>query len=664
MSMEPETLRDDAPTTEQLFGSTPSREETATPAWVRLAGLVGTVCFAAGIVMYIYNVAVDLRNPPANRLPTDPAPWKFGFVTLFQLVGLGGLLIQAGREREAQPRRMLGLLGVVFFALGTLFLANMLVSEGVKNWLLAGGSMSADVAASRGKWAGLAATIVTAVVWLLAWVLPFVRSTTDRSTSLWSLLRLWVTHLGEARISAMTLYGALGLAVLAVIAYLLKDKLIAYSETVLMYSADNKVPYGLGSFAVGFLMLGLPFLLIFGKTEDDPAWARVPSSLLVTVGTLAAFFGLVGVFTDLIGVPDYTFPYGVTLAILGLLFLGLFISQHRGTSDTSYHVARWMGLVGLAVVVLALIRSLLPWIVEQTWLHDLFPALEDMNLPSYLVPNGFIFLVLGGAYFLIGRMLSSQSALMVMTRKELASFLTSPIGYIILGGVIVLSWIVFLVWISEISGFGRRGGIPEPVVGSYFFDWFIALFFMIAIPLLTMRLISEEHRSGTMEVLLTAPVSEPAIVISKFLGAWIFVVLVFLVWLTFPTLLRIAGQESFDFRPMLSATLGWCLIAFGFVGVGVFFSALSRNQLVPMLFTFAVILVFFMLFMIERILMNEGKVDPSGPTMEFLRHMSFINHMRYFSTGQVPFKYVLFHLTFGLFWIFLTIRVLESRKWR
>src|SRR6185369_6942636 len=107
--------------------------------------------FAAGIVMYICNAVVDVRNPPASRLPTDPVPWKFGFVTLFQLIGLGGLLIQAGREREAQPRRLLGLLGIVFFALGTLLLANMLVSEGVKNWLLAGGT-GLETAASRGKW--------------------------------------------------------------------------------------------------------------------------------------------------------------------------------------------------------------------------------------------------------------------------------------------------------------------------------------------------------------------------------------------------------------------------------------------------------------------------------------------------------------------------------
>jgi ABC-type transport system involved in multi-copper enzyme maturation permease subunit len=659
------TMTEETPSTrDDLLGSTPSRETTETPGWVRIAGLVGMVAFAAGLVGHIYNANLDYRLAK-DVIDTAEKPWRFGFVTLFQLVGLIGLLIQATKERDRQYRLFTGIFGIAFFTLGIIFLTNMLAGEGVKNWMLASGS-AADVAYSRGRYAGLGASIVMALVLLLAWIAPFVRSLSETHVSFVGLFRQWLTHLGESRISAMTLSGALVLAVMVGLAYFAKEPLIAYGEKVLQYSPENAVPYGLGSFAVGFLLLGLPFMLIFSKTEDDTGWAGVPASLLVTTGTLLAFFGLIGFFVDLLGVPDYTFPYGVGLAILGLFFLGLYAPQHRGGFETRYHVARWMGYAGLIVLVIAALRSFLPWLFDITWLHDTFESLEGINLPSYLVPNGFMYMVLGAAYFLLGRMLSSQSAFMVMTRKELAAFLTSPIGYIVLGGVVVLAWIVFYFWVVRylLTSTLRGSGFPEPVVAPYFFDWFISLFVMIAVPMLTMRLLSEESRSGTMEVLLTAPVSEWAIVVSKFLAAWIFVVLVFLVWLIFPTLLRIAGQESFDFRPMLSSIVGWSLVSFGFVAMGVFFSSVSRNQIVPMLLTFAGILMLFMLHFLESFMANDPKTDPNSPLLETIRYFSFVQHMFSFSSGKVYLKHVLFHLSFGLFWLFLTIRVLESRKWR
>jgi ABC-2 type transport system permease protein len=413
------------------------------------------------------------------------------------------------------------------------------------------------------------------------------------------------------------------------------------------------------------ILIGLPFMLIFSRTEEDSAWKGVPGSLFVTVGIIAALFGLIGVFTDLIKVPDYSLPYGLGLSLLGLLCLGLYIAQRGGDSETGYRIAKWLGYAGLAVLILAGVRSLLPSLVEMSWLQDWFPSLEDVNLSSYLVPNGFLYLVLGAFYLLAGRILASENKCLVMTRRELAAFFVSPIGYIVLGGTVIAAWFVFQEWLFRyLIGGTLRGGFPEPVVAPYFFDWFVILFIMIAIPMLTMRLVSEENRAGTMEVLLTAPVGESSVVLSKFLAAWIFTIFVFVMWLIFPLLLRIAGQESFDFRPMLSSMLGFAAMSFGFVAMGLFFSTLTKNQIVSLLLTFAGILAMFMLYFISQRITADARSETSTPFVEFLRYVNFVDHMLSFSMGKVYLKHLLFHFSFGLFWLFLTLRVLESRKWR
>jgi len=660
------TAPEDFALTDTQFGSTPSRETTATPGWVRLAGTVGAVCFAAGLAMYVTNIAVELRHPLADRLPTDK-PWMFrpALVTLFHIVGLLGLLIQAGRERDEQPRRMLGVLGAVFFALGALFLTNVLASEGVKQWLVAGGEYSPDVAGGRGKWAGMAATLVMALILLAAWVAPFVRAAAGQSLSLGGMLRRWVTHLGEPRVAAMTLYGAIGLGVIAVIAYLIKQPLYRYSGDVLMYTPENRVPYGLGAFGFGFLLVGLPFLLIFSRTEEDTAWARVPGSLLFTVGGLASFFGLVGFYTDLLGIPDFTSPYSLALSSLGLVLLCLYVTQRRTESDMGYSVAKWMGFAGLVVFVVAAVRSVLPSVVEIGWVQDTFAALENVSLPSYLVPNGFFYLALGAAFAFFGWTLSSDRPVFVLTRKELGGFFTSAIGYIVIGGTVVVSWAVFWQWLNLLARATlESGGMGEPVVQEYVASIFMIIFLMIAIPMLTMRLLSEEHRGGTLEVLLTAPVDEVSVVVSKFAAAWLFYLVMMLIWCSFPLILRIAGQESFDYRPLLSGLLGLAVIGFNFIAMGVFFSGLTRNQIVAFLLTFAGILLQLMLVVLQYVMFSGRNAPTSSTLLEAIRYASWYEHMLAFSSGKVFFKHILFHVTLGVFWLFLTVRVLESRKWR
>jgi ABC-2 type transport system permease protein len=655
---------------DHLQTSTPSRLANETPNWVRVVGLIGMVALAASLLMYFYNAYIYTQVIKGPSLvpgqSTEEKVSVYPFVFFWFILGIIFMLVQASRDRDKTQRRMLGLIGTTIFCLGVLFATHVLASEAFKTLLTSTSDQTGEAAAGRGKWAGLGATIIMAFILLSAWIAPFVRSAVQAHVSLLNLAGAWVKHLGTPLVAACTMYGAIGLGVMTAIAFLLKDPLSTYCSMVLKYSPENMVPYGLGSYALLLMLVGLPFMLVLANTEEDEAWARMPTSILGIVGVVAAFFGMIGFCTDLLKVPDFALPYGFVLSLLGLFFISLYVSQRDDDSDTGIKVARWTAYAGLAVLIIAALRSMLPSITEIGWLQDMFPSLETRTLSSYLVPNGFIYMLLGGLYLFVGRLFCSESKLLIMTRRELKSFFTSPIGYIVLGATLVVAWYVFQSWMGDLLRAKMMGGaFPEPVVAPYFFDIWIIIFILIAIPMMTMRLMSEENRAGTVEILLTAPVDEFSIVISKFLAGWLYTVLIFLTWSIYPILLRIAGQEPFDYRPMLSSVLGLSLVSFGFVAMGLFFSSITKNQIVALLLTFAGILAFFVLYFIENAALQGGKADPNSPLLEFLRYISFVHHVFLsFAQGKVEFKHIFFHLSFGAFWLFLTMRVLESRKWR
>lgn len=655
---------------QNLQGSTPSRVASETPNWVRVLGLVGMVLLAGSLFMYCFNAwtyTQKLKGPSVVRGVSSDEPAKiYPLVIPAFILGLVFMLYQASREKDKVQRRLLGTIGTCIFCLGVLFTTHIAGSEVWKNWLGLSPETLPEKLFSNSKWAGLVTVVIMSLVLLTAWMAPFVRSMDANKVSLLGLPGAWLRYLGKPLVSACTVFGLIGLAVLAAIAYFLKDPLGTYSEMILQYSKENYITYGLGSYALLFMLVGLPFMLVLANTEEDEAWAKMPTSIIGTVGVVAAFGGMIGFCTDLFKVPEYLLPYGFVLSLLGLFFISLFISQRDSESEQAQTLARWTDYAGFVVLVVAAIRSLLPAVIEWTWLQDMFPSLENTNLNSYLVPNGFFYLVLGALYCLAGWMFCSDRKIMILTRRELGSFFTSPIGYIVLGATLIVAWFVYNSWVSELLETTVMGSTyPEPVVASYFFDWFIIIFIMISIPMLTMRLMSEENRAGTIELVLTAPVDEFSLVMSKFLAGWLYTVLIFVVWAIYPILLRIAGQESFDYRPMLSSLLGLSLTAMGFVAMGVFFSSITKNQIVALLLTFAGILAMFMLFFIERMMSQGSKADPNSPLFEFLRYITFVQHLlSSFSRGKVELKHILFHVSFAAFWLFLTIRVVESRKWR
>jgi ABC-type transport system involved in multi-copper enzyme maturation permease subunit len=202
---------------------------------------------------------------------------------------------------------------------------------------------------------------------------------------------------------------------------------------------------------------------------------------------------------------------------------------------------------------------------------------------------------------------------------------------------------------------------PEPILLRYIFNFFPVLTLVVAVPMTTMRLLSEEQRSGTLEVLLTAPVGEWSVVLSKFFAALVFFMLAWCTWAVYPVAFRYMARESFDYRPLLSFLLGMTTMSAGFLAMGLFFSSLTRNQIIAFIMAFVGM---FMLTALAWFMWMKEEAGTGTSAVQSLKHIAYLQHLSDLARGQVHIQYLVFHVSCAIFWLFLTVKVLEARKWK
>jgi ABC-2 type transport system permease protein len=409
----------------------------------------------------------------------------------------------------------------------------------------------------------------------------------------------------------------------------------------------NKQPGAL--FGQGYLclFLGLFFLLAYLRNEDELSWRVTAENILGGVGAAMAVLGLVG--GNIKG--EFLTPIGLLLALLGLIYVSAFIGS-RGIGDNLAYRAGWgLGALGLLAMVVAFLRSLLPplfyrWHWTQTQPND------------YFIPYGLLLMTMGAIYLFIALLHCSEVRWIAMTRRELGALFYSPIAYILLFVFVFIhagayGWTVFSMLLSEASS-------PEPIVGAFFLQWPVVITTIAAIPVLTMRLLSEEKRSGTLEVLLTAPVEESAVVFSKFFAACVLYLTMWTPFGLFLIYLRIDGNAPFDYRPLFSFVIGLTATTSAFISMGLFFSSLTKSQIASGVLTFAGMLGWTMIFLINIPL---TRLLPSSAWTTVLHHMSYINVWIDTLDGKLMPRQLLFFGSMTVIWLFLSVKVLEARKW-
>ena len=173
-----------------------------------------------------------------------------------------------------------------------------------------------------------------------------------------------------------------------------------------------------------------------------------------------------------------------------------------------------------------------------------------------------------------------------------------------------------------------------------------------------MRLLAEERRSGTIETLLTVPVTETEIVVSKWLaGVVMYLVLLFPFAIYLP-FLYYQAKFYFDPGPLLSLSIGLTTLGMMFVAIGLFFSSLTRNQIIAAIWTFAIL---FLLVFLTLLLYFYAAGQRAG-WAEGIRFVAVLLQVQSFGMGQLDLRYVALHLSVSVFMLYLTVKVLEFRR--
>src|SRR5687768_237581 len=249
--------------------------------------------------------------------------------------------------------------------------------------------------------------------------------------------------------------------------------------------------------------------------------------------------------------------------------------------------------------------------------------------------------------------------ILAIAGKELRGYFASPIAYVIMGFFALLFGIFFYAYLSEfmrqsmqMMGFGGGMNVNMNLVRPLFGNASVVLLFVI--PMITMRTYSEEKRSGTIELLLTSPITDVQIIMGKFLGAMGLYLAMLAVTLLYIVIIFWFGNP--DWRPIAAGYLGLLLMGGSFIALGLLISNLTKNQIVAGIATFG---VFLMLWIISWI------GEASGPRVQaVLSYLSITDHFDDFAKGVIDTKHLVYYLSFITFGLFLTAKSVDSDRWR
>ena len=247
-------------------------------------------------------------------------------------------------------------------------------------------------------------------------------------------------------------------------------------------------------------------------------------------------------------------------------------------------------------------------------------------------------------------------------KKEMRLYFTSPIAWVIgsifllVAGYFFYSIFAFFTLASMQSAMnpamGRELNVTDSVMRPLFSNLTVSL--LLLMPMVTMRLFAEERRSGTIELLLTYPVRDGAVLLGKYLAALVLYLLMLAGTLLYPAIVVYFARV--DPGPLLTGYLGLVLLGATFLAIGLFASSLTENQIVASLVTFGTLLIFWVI---------GWSAEYAGGTLgSVLRHLSLIEHFDSFAKGVLDTKDIVYYLNFTILALFLTLRSLEARRWK
>jgi ABC-2 type transport system permease protein len=257
------------------------------------------------------------------------------------------------------------------------------------------------------------------------------------------------------------------------------------------------------------------------------------------------------------------------------------------------------------------------------------------------------------------------SNILAIAQKELKSYFASPIAYIVIGFFVLLYGYFYALTLQyfvresmQMSQMGGPGGMPsmninERMIRPVLSNVTVVLLFVM--PMITMRTYSEEKRSGTIELLLTSPLSDFQIIMGKFLGALALYGVMLAVTLIHMAILFVYGAP--EWKPLATAYLGLLLLGGCFLSLGLFISSLTKNQIVAGMMTFAVFLLFWVISWI-------ASLSSGGLLSDVAAYLSIIDHFDDFAKGVVDTTHLIYYFSFITFSLYLTAKSVDTERWR
>src|SRR6266404_3155026 len=254
---------------------------------------------------------------------------------------------------------------------------------------------------------------------------------------------------------------------------------------------------------------------------------------------------------------------------------------------------------------------------------------------------------------------------LAIIERELRAYFSSPIAYVVLTIFVFLSGIFFRTILSQVLQMGlmsqlqaqqlgpRAMDMPGMITRGFLSTMSVILLFIM--PMLTMGLFSEEKKRGTIELLLTAPITDLQVVLGKFFAAGAFYIILLLsTWV--PTgVLYLYGHPASG--PILTAYLGLLLYGLSIVAIGLFISTLTENQIIAAVLSFGTIML---LWLVDVVANNAESATSKG----VLTYFSILSHLDDFMKGVLSTSHIIFYLSLMLVGLFLTYRSIDSLRWR
>jgi ABC-2 type transport system permease protein len=281
------------------------------------------------------------------------------------------------------------------------------------------------------------------------------------------------------------------------------------------------------------------------------------------------------------------------------------------------------------------------------------------NAPNGGEPGGYLYQI---GYQ--GRDMNIRNVALIFN-KEMKSYFNSLIAYVVITMFLLITGYFFYNLLATFSVVSYQAqsnpmlarqyqllNINETVVRPLFGN--ISIIMLLMTPLLTMRLFSEERKTGTIELLLTYPVKDVDVVVSKFLACFFVFLVMILLTITYPILLVILGDP--EVIPIVTGYLGLVLLGAAFISLGIFTSSLTENQIIAASMSFGMLFFFW--------LISYSVAFVSAGLGQVLAYLSINEHIASLAKGVLDTEDIIYYLCFIVLFLFLTLRSLESKRWR